>query len=450
MRVELAEPTRFARLLAQRYSLAAAPDVRGVSIDSRRVQAGDLFLPIVGSHNDGHDFISPAVAAGAVAVMIQHPVAALPAGVAVIEVHDVVREMGALAQAWRDQFSIPVVAITGSNGKTTTKNLALAVLAQKFRVLGTESSLNSTIGLPLTLFRLGPAHQLAVLELGSNRPGEIAYLAGLARPAVGLITNVSATHLDQLIDQAGVAREKAALFGALTDLGTAVVNLDDGAVAAMPTAARRFTYSLQAQADVMGRHEVSNNLGRLVIDPILDIRLPQPGTILARNALAATALGLLLEVPPAVIKAAIEAFALPAGRGEIIQFDDITVIDDSYNANLASTLEGLENLQQFPSRGRRIAVLGDMLELGRHSEEFHRQVGAFAASRGIDALLCFGPETRATYCTAVSGGLEAKHFTDRSELALSLSRSLSSGDVVYVKGSRGMAMDAVIREVFSR
>ncbi len=450
MRVELADPTGFARLLAERYGLQSPPDVLGVSIDSRRVQAGDLFLAIVGSHADGHDFIPQAVEAGAVAVMVQRPVPALPAGVAGIEVDDVVREMGALAQAWRDQHSMPVVAITGSNGKTTTKNLAVEVLSQKFRVLGTEGSLNSTIGLPLTLFRLGPAHQLAVLELGSNQPGEIAYLAGLARPDVGLITNVSATHLDRLIDQAGVVREKAALFSALPALGTAVVNLDDAEVAAMQTSATRFTYSTQAQADVMGRHEVKAELGRLLVDPILDIRLSQPGAVLACNALAAAALGLLLEVPAVAIKAAIEAFALPTGRGEIIRFDDITVIDDSYNANLASTLAGLENLLEFPSAGRRIAVLGDMLELGRYSEEHHRQVGTFAAARGVDELLCYGPETRATYQTAVSGGLAAKHFTTHSELSYSLSRSVGSGDVVYIKGSRGMAMEAVISEVFSR
>ena len=309
MRVELTEPTGFARLLAERYGLPSPPDVLGVSIDSRRVEAGDLFLPIVGSHHAGHDFIPRAVEAGAVALMVQHPVAALLAGVAVIEVDDVVREMGALAQAWRDQYSMPVVAITGSNGKTTTKNLAVAVLSQKFRVLGTQGSLNSTIGLPLTLFRLGPAHQMAVLEMGSNKPGEIAYLAGLARPDVGLITNVSAAHLDQLIDKAGVVREKAALFSALPARGTAVVNLDDPAVAAMETSATRFTYGTREPADVLGRHEVKDDLGRLLVDPILDIGLPQSGKVLAGNALAASALGLLLDVPPADIKAAIEAFA---------------------------------------------------------------------------------------------------------------------------------------------
>ena len=186
------------------------------------------------------------------------------------------------------------------------------------------------------------------------------------------------------------------------------------------------------------------------VDGSLVIQLPQPGTLLAQNALAAAALGLLLDVPRASIVSAIESFTLPPGRGEILQFNVVTVIDDSYNANLASTLAGLETLAQMPSGGRRIAVLGDMQELGRFSEEYHRQVGAFAAARGVDALLCYGPETRETYCTALSAGLDARHFTDRSELAHVLSRSVNTGDVVYVKGSRGMAMETVITEAFRR
>jgi len=171
---------------------------------------------------------------------------------------------------------------------------------------------------------------------------------------------------------------------------------------------------------------------------------------MARNALAAAAVGLLYGVPEEMIKEAIEGFTLPPGRGEIFRYDGVTVIDDSYNANLASTLAGLETLLQLPAEGRRIAVIGDMPELGRFSEEHHRRVGAFAAARGVDEILCYGPETRATYCTAMAAGLDANHFGDKSELSRILARDMSPGDVVYVKGGRSMTMETIIREVFDR
>ena len=450
MRISLAEPTRLRRLLAQRYNLPDFPEVGGISSDSREVEPGDLFVPIVGSRVDGHDFIPPAVAAGAVAVMAERDVPALQARFPLIRVPGTVSELGSLARSWLDEFDLPVVAITGSNGKTTTKNLAVAVLTQRYQVLGTQGSYNSTIGLPLTVLRLGAGDELAVLEMGSNHPGEINYLAALATPRVGLITNISATHVAYLEDKAGVVREKGALFQALPPDGTAVVNLDDPAVAAIPSPARRFTYGTTTAADVTGEYALGTSGGILTLDGGLEIRLPQPGAQLAQNALAAAALGLLLDVPPESIKSAIESFTLPPGRGEILRFNGITVIDDSYNANLASTLAGLETLLQLPSAGRRIAVLGDMQELGRFSEEYHRQVGTFAADLGIDALLCYGPETRETTSSALSSGLDARHFTDRSDLAHVLSRSVDTGDVIYVKGSRGMAMEVVIAEAFQR
>ena len=449
MRTALADPAAFTGLLRSRYGLEQLPEVKGITIDSRKARPGDLFVPIVGSRVDGHDFIRQAVEAGAVAVMVERDIPPPAPPAVVIRVADNQRELGALAQAWRERYALPLVAITGSNGKTTTKNLVVDVLAKKFNVLGTEGSYNSTIGLPLTLLRLGGENEVAVLELGSNQPGEIAYLARLARPDVGLITNVSETHVAHLKDKAGVVREKEALLKALPPAGTAVVNLDDPAVAHMATPARRYTYSLDHPADVTGRYEEGETGGELAVDAELRIHLPLPGRHQAQNALAATAVGLLLGLPAAMIREAIEGGTLPPGRGEILQRNGVTVIDDSYNANLASTLAGLAALLRHPSGGRHIAVIGDMLELGRLSEEHHRQVGEYAAAHGVDALLCFGPETRATYCSALAAGLDAHHFGDKSELSRALAQTVRSGDVVYVKGSRGMAMETVIKEAFN-
>ena len=449
MRIELAEPERFTRLLCDRYGLKGVPEIRGITIDSRKTRAGDLFVPIVGSRADGHDFIPQAIKAGAVAVMIERDISPLPSPTVGIRVPDNIQELGALAQVWREMYAPRVVAITGSNGKTTTKNLVVAVLAKQYKVQGTESSYNSTIGLPLTLLRLGRDTEVMVLELGSNRPGEIAYLARLARPDVGLITNVSETHVAHLKDKEGVVREKEALFKALPPDGTAVVNIDDPAVARMETPARRYTYGFNHPADFTGCYEEAASSGELAVGTDLRIRLPHSGAHLAENALAAAAAGTHFEVPPEMIREAIEGFTPPPGRGEIFQIDGVTVIDDSYNANLASTLAGLETLLRLPAEGRRIAVIGDMLELGRFSEEHHRRIGELAAARGIDLIFCYGPETRSTCCTALSAGLEAHHFGDKSELSHTLARTVAAGDVVYVKGSRGMAMETVIKEVFN-
>ncbi|MEE9464554.1 MAG: UDP-N-acetylmuramoyl-tripeptide--D-alanyl-D-alanine ligase, partial [Candidatus Neomarinimicrobiota bacterium] len=336
-----------------------------------------------------------------------------------------------------------------SNGKTTTKNLVVDVLARKFRVLGTKRSYNGTIGLPLTLLTAGPETEMIVVELGSNRPGEIAYLAEIARPDLGLITNLSETHLEYFKTMAGVVREKRALFEALPAKGIAFVNLDDPRVADLESPARRINYSLKHKADVRGRYRESVQGGELSIGKETGIQLPLGGLHLARNALAAAAVGLELGVPLQQIKEAIEGFRLPSGRGEIIQHDGVTLIDDSYNANLASTLAGLQALMRLPAKGRRIAVFGDMLELGRLSEEHHRQVGLYAVEQGVDEMFCYGTESRVTYCTARSAGMAVHHYTDKNELAHILGRSIAAGDLVYIKGSRGMAMETIIDTIFS-
>ncbi|MCK4578121.1 MAG: UDP-N-acetylmuramoyl-tripeptide--D-alanyl-D-alanine ligase, partial [Candidatus Marinimicrobia bacterium] len=225
MRITLAEPRRFNELLRQRYELPSRSVVRGVTIDSRTVRPGDLFIAIVGSRVDGHEKVAEAVAAGAVAVMVENDVS-IPGGAASIRTNDNVKEFGRLAAEWHGMFRIPVVGITGSNGKTTTKDLLAAILRRKYHVLASERSMNSTTGLPLTLLRQEEAHEVAVIELGANKPGEIAYLTRLARPSLGLITNVSLTHVEYFHDLAGVVQEKTKLFRGLPPEGIAYINAD--------------------------------------------------------------------------------------------------------------------------------------------------------------------------------------------------------------------------------
>lgn len=453
MRIELTEPDRFTRMLSYRYDREDIPTITGITIDTRKVQPGDLFVPIAGSRVDGHDLASQAVEAGAVALLVERGIPPLPIDAPVMKVADTIKELGSIAKGWRGTYTQPLVAITGSNGKTTTKNLAVDVLSSKYDVLGTEGSYNSTIGLPLTLMGLGEQHHMAVVELGSNQPGEIAYLAGIAQPVVALITNVQETHVEHLKNMAGVAREKGALFEALPLGGTAVVNIDDPAIARMETPGRRLTYGFGPDvngqaAEVTGRYTETENGGELVVGDGQRIRLPQIGEHLAHNALAAVAIASVFDIPQEAVQKAIESFQLPPGRGQIIARDGVTIIDDTYNANLASTLAGLQTLLSLLSKGRRIAVLGDMLELGSLSAEHHRKVGEFVAAQGVDELFCYGPESRTICHSAQSNGMTARHFEDKSELSRALAQTITAGDVVYIKGSRGMAMETIITEVF--
>jgi UDP-N-acetylmuramoyl-tripeptide--D-alanyl-D-alanine ligase len=448
MRIELAEPARFTQLLKERYSLDALPEIRGITIDSRQVQRGDLFIAIVGNVSDGHDYIPQAMDSGAVAAMTEREVAALGDHQTSIKVANTIREIGDLGRIWRELNPIPLCAITGSNGKTTTKNLVISVLAQKYTVIGTSKSYNSTIGLPLTLLQIDHKDEIAVIEMGSNQPGEIAYLCNIARPDTALITNISATHVASLKSVNGVIQEKETLFRALSGKGTAVVNIDDPAIAEMETAARRYTYSLEQSADVAGTYEVQESEAFLQHSPSSRIRLPLTGKYFAQNALAAVAVGLLFDVPEADIQYGIENSPIPKGRGALLQYNGISVIDDTYNANPASVLAGLETLENLPTEGQRIVVLADMLELGHYSEAFHRQVGEFAAKNNVDILYCYGSETRSTYCSAIDAGLEAYHHTDKNTLVYALKQRVSKGDTVYLKGSRGMELETVIQEVF--
>ncbi len=286
MRIALAEPGKFSQFLAQHYGWASTPEIGGVSIDSRKVEPGDLYVPIIGAKVDGHDFIDQAIGAGASAILAEKDISIdLP----VAHCANSIKEMGRLANQWRKQFDAPVLAITGSNGKTTTKTLIRDVLKQKFNVLATERSFNSTIGLPLTLFSIGHEHHIVIVELGSNQPGEIAYLASIAEPTVGLVTNVSDTHLELLGSLEGVAREKGALFNALGKDGVAIVNLDDPAVAAMETNARRFTYSLRRSADVRGQRIDEGKISEMIINDDF--------TQFARGAMTRYAYGFLPHTP---------------------------------------------------------------------------------------------------------------------------------------------------------
>jgi UDP-N-acetylmuramoyl-tripeptide--D-alanyl-D-alanine ligase len=424
--------------------------VTGISTDSRSVRPGELFVPLRGEKFDGHDFLAQAVRRGAAACLSEEVIAGFP--VPVIQVADTLHALGDLAAACRSGFSGPVVAVTGSSGKTTSKEMLASILSKTAPGLKTEGNFNNLVGLPLTLFRLAPEHRWAVLEMGMSARGEIARLAEIALPDVGVITNIGPAHLATLHGLDGVARAKGELFAALRAGGTAVINADDERVAQLPVAngVRRLLYGFAENAEVRAEDVAvagSTVSFRLVLpDGAWPVNLAVAGRHNIGNALAAAAAAVALMVPTEAILGGLESFRGGHGRMEVIELGNGAVlIEDTYNANPLSVRAALVALDEMGESGRRFAVLGDMLELGAEAADLHRQIGAEAAQR-CDFLFLLGEMAGETAAGARQQGMPAERVqivASHVEAAERLRALLQSGDRLLVKGSRGMRMEKV-------
>jgi len=414
----------------------------GVSTDTRSLQRGELFVALRGERFDGHAFLDHAKSAGAAGALVDRAYTGktpLP----VITVADSKRALGDLARHWRARFSPALIAITGSNGKTTVKEMLSAILrchASADAVLATTGNLNNDIGVPLTLLRLRPAHRWCAIELGMNHKGEIAYLAGIARPSVALVNNAQREHLEFMRSVDEVAAENASIYAALGDDGIAVVNADDAHAAFFRQQAgqrRLVDFGLRA-ASVTGRyalHPLTSEIRVTTPTGEAQATLAIPGLHNVRNALAAAASAHAAGVPAKAIGEGLAAFRPYVGRLQVKQASGgTTVIDDSYNANPDSVRAAIDVLASCP--GPTVLVLGDMGEVGDHGADFHREIGLYARSKGISSLLALGDAMR----HAVEAfGTGARHFADVDELAGNV-----SGRTVLVKGSRFMKMERVV------
>ncbi|MCJ8502615.1 UDP-N-acetylmuramoyl-tripeptide--D-alanyl-D-alanine ligase [Desulfatitalea alkaliphila] len=431
----------------------------GVGIDSRTIDAARLFVAIRGERHDGHDFVPAVVARGIKGVVVDEVGAARidaaalqDAGVACVVVADTLRALGALAHHLRLRSAIPVVAITGSNGKTTTRRMTALVLSQQFNTLATQGNFNNEIGLPLTLFNLTAAHQAAVLELGMNHPGEIDRLGAICRPTVGIITTVGPCHLEFLGDLEGVARAKGELIGRIAPEGTAVLNGDDPNVAALAWDCDRrvLFFGTAAECQVRAENIVAAEMGMAfdlaLPDERVHVRLATPGRFMVSNALAAAAAGYLLGVPANRIKAGLEQFAPEKGRLQVrTTAGHVHLIDDTYNANPASMQAAIETLSTLRQGRPGIIVVGDMLELGAQAERFHFDLGRQAAASGVFRLYAHGPQAAAVRRGALAAGMAADAVMIGTKEAITedLLQHLAPEQWVLVKGSRGMVMETV-------
>ena len=431
--------------------------IAGVSIDSRTIKAGELFIAIRGDQFDGHNFISKAIEMGAVGIIVERRWAEANVTMMVsihiprLTVENTILALGHLARLYRRKYAIPFIAVGGSNGKTTTKEMLKSVLSQKYNVLCSEGNLNNHIGVPQTLFRLKKKHEIAVIEIGTNHPGEIEYLCTILEPTHGMITNIGCEHLEFFGSIEGVAKAEGELFHWLAKHnGTSFVNMDDKHLVHLSKKSKktvRYGFSSRS-ASIKGAVKSfnANAQSLLRVKPrakkSFDITVGAPGEHNAQNALAATAVGLALKVPYVNIQKALSSFHSADKRMQIQQTAKITILNDTYNANPDSTCAALATLHAMVSKGKKIAVLSDMLELGNRAEELHQQIGKALAQYGVDILFTVGTLSKYTYDAAF---VETKaHFENKNVLIEYLLHTLDEGDIVLVKGSREMKMEEVV------
>lgn len=428
----------------------------GVSIDSRKIESGQLFFAIIGENLDGHEFVAGALESGGAGAIVSRAVDInLLPGQFLVRVADTTKALQELARYHRRKFDLKIVGITGSVGKTTTKDMIAAVLQEKYSVLKTEGNLNNYYGLPLTLFKLGPEYEALVVEMGMSALKEIELLAKIAEPEVGVVTNVGSSHLEFLQTLDNVARGKQELVENLVGRRIAVLNADDERVKGMAgLASQAIFYGLRAEADYRAVEVANDGLEGVKFilkaeNEEMPVYLPLPGEHNALNALAAIGVGRVFGMSFQEIQAGLDRFKPSKMRMDIREMGPgITLLNDAYNANPESMKAGLKVLASRP--GRKIAVMGDMLELGEHSENAHREVGKFAADQGIDLIFIKGNFAGWVAEGAFLGGMkigEVFTFASNAELAAELLPLLKAGDTVLVKGSRGMKMEEVVKQM---
>ena len=422
----------------------------GVSTDTRSIEGGELFVALHGENFDAHNYIDEAASQGAVAAIVSRNV---ETSIPLLLVQDTRIALGRLASRWASNFAIPFAAITGSNGKTTVKEMLSSILSVQGNPLVTQGNLNNDIGVPLTLFRLEREHTHAVIEMGANHPGEIAWLAEIAQPDVAVINNAMSAHLEGFGDIEGVARAKGELFEALSEESFAIINADDdyaGYWQSITSHCQSLTFGFSPQANISARLiEDKGEQGTVftLVTPQgeIDVQLALPGRHNVMNALAAASAAIALYTSLTAIQQGLQSMQSVGGRMQSKQgIADSRIINDTYNANPSSLKAALDVLASL--KGKRILVMGDMAELGDNAEAMHAEAGTQAKAAGCDSLYAIGPQSTAA---VKAFGQGAHHFEEHDALVNALQTTLDAETVVLVKGSRAMQMERVANELLN-
>jgi UDP-N-acetylmuramoyl-tripeptide--D-alanyl-D-alanine ligase len=441
--------SQIAKILSSAGEFDSTALVQGYSIDSRTVQPGQLFFAVKGERMDGHDFVEQALEKGAAAAVIgKNHIARFPAKKKLLPVVDTLIGLQTLAGAVRRLWAKPLIGITGSAGKTTTKEAIAHVLSTKFRVLKSEGNFNNHFGLPLMLLKLEPEHDLAVIEMGMSHAGEIAALAKIAQPEIGVVTNVAPVHLEFFDSLAAIARAKYELIQCLPANGTAVLNADDEHVSKFGFKGKKIMYGLHSSAKVRAENIRSLGIEGSTFDLVSGgqrepATLPLVGVHNISNALAAVAVGVDRGLTLSETVAALATLAAADKRGQVVQLGNITVINDCYNSNPRALEALVDGLAGTPAK-RRIVVAGEMLELGPAGEEMHRRSGQHIAEKKIDILLGVRGLARPMVEAASQAGMRASFVSTAEEAGEWLARETRDGDVVLLKGSRGVKLERAL------
>jgi UDP-N-acetylmuramoyl-tripeptide--D-alanyl-D-alanine ligase len=445
--------TRVAEFLSASGEFDHEAVAQGYSIDSRTVQPGELFFAVKGDHMDGHDFVTQALEKGAAAAVIRGDQRAryvLKTGL--ITVDDTLVALQILASAVRRLWGKPLIGVTGSTGKTTTKEAIAHVLSTRFRVLKSEGNFNNHFGLPLMLLKIEPEHDLAVIEMGMSHAGEIAALAKIAQPEIGVVTNVAPVHLEFFDSVASIARAKYELIEALPAGGTAILNGDDEYVSQFGRDFRGnvVLYGLRASADVRAENIEPQGSEGSTFDVVVDgcrekVVLRLVGTHNVYNALAAIAVGLNRGLSPSEAVAALATLAPADKRGQVVKLGNITVINDCYNCNPKALEAMVDALAGMPAK-RRIVVVGAMLELGLAGDDLHRQAGQHIAGKKIDLLLGVRGQAQHMVEAARRAGMQAEFVATPEEAGEWLARETRDGDIVLLKASRGVKLERALEK----
>ena len=436
---------------------------RGISTDSRTIEKGELFIALEGDNFNGHEFVTDSVQRGAVGVVVKagvfsyKPVLSMGYPVFLIEVNDTLKALGDIAYFYRKRFNIPVAGVTGSNGKTTTKDMIAHILSLSLRVLKNQGTLNNFIGMPLTLLKLADQHQACVLEMGANHLGEIARLSEIAVPDIGVITNIGPSHLEFLKDLETVSQAKTELFQNFKPDDTAIWNADDAMLSGLYQThkCRKKTFGFSAGCDYQATHIEylkAEGAWRFALNSNKLIKIKLLGRHNIYNALAAIAVSDTMGIDYESIFSGLSSFGSVSMRMEILEAAGITIINDSYNSNPKSMESAIAVLSDFNASGRKILVSGDMLELGDMSDYYHHQLGLSVGNSNTDIFIAVGPRSREAAASAISSGMNKScvYLCDNSKQAgEALIKILRQYDVVLIKGSCAMKMENICSTIYS-
>lgn len=437
--------------------------IKSVSTDSRTIKSGEIFIALRGQHYDGHSFVHDAIKKGAALCIVddnwyaRHGSSYRRAKLFVVK--DTLETLGEIAREYRKKHDIPLIGIAGSNGKTTTKEMIAAVLKTRYNVLYTAGNNNNQIGLPLTLLRIAPEHRVAVVEMGTNHPGEIESLCSIAQQSHALVTNIGHEHMAFLHDRKGVAKEESAIYRTLPAYGIAFINAEEPLLRNVGTKmTKKVTYGSGEGCDV--------RLVSLTLDaeakPTLTITAPKftkkavtfslntIGRHAAYNALAAFTVGFVFQCPTSKMIDALERIPAFDKRMQALHRAGVTIIDDTYNANPESSIAAADSLASMRVSGKKIIVLADMLELGKLSKSEHARVGTYIAKKKISCVLTYGHESRHVHLAAKKSARLVGHFSDKKSLLRALNSIVQNGDAVLIKGSHGMKMEEVVHHLLER